>query len=108
MIISLSRSRLDRSRPMRDQIYPLVRRMILTGAIKPGEVIDEKAIAAQLNVSRTPVREAVKKLSDENLVEVVAQSGTRAARIAQGRDCRGLSHPPRAWNQRVRRRPQRA
>ena len=83
MIISLLRSRLDRSRPMRDQIYPLVRRMILTGAIKPGEVIDEKAIAAQLNVSRTPVREAVKKLSDENLVEVVAQSGTRAARIAR-------------------------
>ncbi|MGB9142089.1 MAG: GntR family transcriptional regulator [Aestuariivirga sp.] len=66
---------------MRDQIYPLVRRMILTGSIKPGAVIDEKAIAAQLNVSRTPVREAVKKLSDENLVEVVAQSGTRAARI---------------------------
>jgi DNA-binding GntR family transcriptional regulator len=66
---------------MRDQIYPLVRRMILTGLIKPGAVIDEKAIAAQLSVSRTPVREAVKKLSDENLVEVVAQSGTRAARI---------------------------
>ena len=63
MVISLSRSRLDRSRPMRDQIYPLVRRMILTGAIKPGEVIDEKAIAAQLNVSRTPVREAVKKIA---------------------------------------------
>jgi DNA-binding GntR family transcriptional regulator len=81
MTISLLRSRLDRSRPMRDQIYPLVRRMILTGSIKPGDVIDEKAIAAQLNVSRTPVREAVKKLSDENLVEVVAQSGTRAARI---------------------------
>jgi GntR family transcriptional regulator, rspAB operon transcriptional repressor len=78
---SLSRSRLDRSRPMRDQIYPLVRRMILSGAIKPGDVIDEKAIAAQLDVSRTPVREAVKKLSDENLVQVVAQSGTRAARI---------------------------
>ena len=81
MTVTLSRSRLDRSRPMRDQIYPLVRRMILTGAIKPGEVIDEKDIAAQLKVSRTPVREAVKKLSDENLVEVVAQSGTRAARI---------------------------
>jgi GntR family transcriptional regulator, rspAB operon transcriptional repressor len=77
----LSRSRLDRSRPMRDQIYPLVRRMILTGNIKPGEVIDEKAIAAQLDVSRTPVREAVKKLSDENLVEVIAQSGTRASRM---------------------------
>ena len=55
--------------------------MILSGAIKPGDVIDEKAIAAQLAVSRTPVREAVKKLSDENLVEVIAQSGTRASRM---------------------------
>jgi GntR family transcriptional regulator, rspAB operon transcriptional repressor len=81
MANSLSRSRLDRSRPMRDQIYPLVRRMILSGAIKPGDIIDEKAIAAQLDVSRTPVREAVKKLSDENLVEVIAQSGTRASRM---------------------------
>lgn len=72
---------LDRRRPMRDQIYPLIRDMILTGAIKPGEPIDEKAIAAELNISRTPVREAVKKLSDEHLVDVVAQSGTRAARV---------------------------
>lgn len=73
--------RLDRSRPLRDQIYPMVRSLILTGAIKPGEVIDEKAIAAQLNISRTPVREAVKRLSDERLVDVVAQSATRAARM---------------------------
>lgn len=81
MNFDLSRARLDRSRPMRDQIYPLVRTLILTGTIKPGDVIDEKEIAAQLAVSRTPVREAVKKLSDENLVEVIAQSATRAARI---------------------------
>ncbi len=92
---------------MRDQIYPLVRRMILTGAIKPGEVIDEKAIAAQLNVSRTPVREAVKKLSDENLVEVVAQSGTRAARIAATRLPKPSLSAAR-WNPKVRHRPQRA
>ena len=50
-------------------------------AVRPGEVIDEKAIAAQLDVSRTPVREAVKRLSDEHLVDVVAQSGTRASRM---------------------------
>jgi GntR family transcriptional regulator, rspAB operon transcriptional repressor len=77
----LSRTKLDRRRPMRDQIYPLIRDLILAGAIKPGDAIDEKAIALQLNISRTPVREAVKKLSDEHLVDVVAQSGTRAARI---------------------------
>jgi GntR family transcriptional regulator, rspAB operon transcriptional repressor len=77
----LSRTKLDRRRPMRDQIYPLIRDMILTGDIKPGDPIDEKSIAQNLNISRTPVREAVKKLSDEHLVDVVAQSGTRAARI---------------------------
>jgi GntR family transcriptional regulator, rspAB operon transcriptional repressor len=81
MNVALSPKRLDRSLPMREQIYVLVRRLILTGAIAPGEVIDEKSIAAELGVSRTPVREAVKKLSDEHLVEVVAQSATRAARI---------------------------
>jgi GntR family transcriptional regulator, rspAB operon transcriptional repressor len=77
----LSRTKLDRRRPMRDQIYPLIRDLILTGTIKPGDAIDEKSIALQLNISRTPVREAVKKLSDEHLVDVVAQSGTRAARV---------------------------
>jgi GntR family transcriptional regulator, rspAB operon transcriptional repressor len=77
----LTRIKLDRRRPMRDQIYPIIRDLILTGAIKPGDAIDEKSIALQLNISRTPVREAVKKLSDEHLVDVVAQSGTRAAKV---------------------------
>jgi DNA-binding GntR family transcriptional regulator len=81
MSFDLSDHELDRSRPMRDQIYPLVRGLILTGRIRPGETVDEKVIAAQLKVSRTPVREAVKRLSDESLVEVVAQSATRAARM---------------------------
>jgi|JI10StandDraft_1071094.scaffolds.fasta_scaffold28335_7 DNA-binding GntR family transcriptional regulator len=77
----LDPSRLDRKLPLRDQIYDLVRQMILTGRIAPGDVVDEKLIASKLNVSRTPVREAVKKLSDEHLVDVVAQSGTRASHI---------------------------
>ncbi|MGL4490248.1 MAG: GntR family transcriptional regulator [Rhizobiaceae bacterium] len=81
MSLDLNRNQLDRRISLRDQIYEMVRALILTGAIKPGQTIDEKAIAAQLLVSRTPVREAVKKLSDEHLVEVVAQSATRAARI---------------------------
>ncbi len=81
MVLNLQDARLDRRLSLRDQIYGIVRAMILTGAIQPGETIDEKAIAAKLMVSRTPVREAVKKLSDEHLVEVVAQSATRAARM---------------------------
>jgi DNA-binding GntR family transcriptional regulator len=77
----LDPTRLDRKRPLRDQIYDVVRQLVLTGRIPPGEILDEKLIATKLRVSRTPVREAVKKLSDEHLVNVIAQSGTRASRI---------------------------
>jgi GntR family transcriptional regulator, rspAB operon transcriptional repressor len=78
---ALDVAKLDRRQSLREQIYALVRKLILTGKIAPGDIIDEKAIAAQLGISRTPVREAVKKLSDEHLVDVVAQSTTRAALI---------------------------
>jgi DNA-binding GntR family transcriptional regulator len=78
---ALEGAKLDRRNSLRDQIYALVRKLILTGKIAPGDNIDEKALAAQLGISRTPVREAVKKLSDEHLVDVVAQSATRAALI---------------------------
>ena len=77
----LSKAQIDRKRPLRDQIYELIRNLVLTGKIGPGEVVDEKLIAAELKISRTPVREAVKKLSDEHLIDVIAQSGTRAALI---------------------------
>ena len=73
--------RLDRTRPLREQIYGLIRRRILTSEFAPNSIIDERAIASRLGVSRTPVREAVKKLADENLVEVKAQSATIVAPI---------------------------
>jgi GntR family transcriptional regulator, rspAB operon transcriptional repressor len=71
--------RIDHSRPLREQVYAIVRRSILTGEFAPGTSIDEKALALKFGVSRTPVREAVKKLSDENLVEVKPQSSTIVA-----------------------------
>lgn len=79
--LNLSGHRLDRSRPMRAQIYEIVRNLILTGELAAGDAIDEKAIAGMLGVSRTPVREALKKLGDEHLVEIKAQSGTLVSRI---------------------------
>ena len=78
---NFSPERVERARPLRQQIYDIVRRWILTGELAPGAAIDEKAIAQRFGVSRTPVREAVKKLSDENLVDVKAQSGTVVSRI---------------------------
>ena len=70
------RGAFERPSSLRDQIYGILRKRILTGDLPPGTTIDEKAFADEFEVSRTPVREAVKKLTDENLVEVKAQSRT--------------------------------
>src|SRR5579871_5568333 len=63
------------------QVYDHLRLRIVTGKLAPGALIDDKDIAAQLHISRTPVREALKRLSDERLVDIVAQSGTRVSPI---------------------------
>jgi len=70
---------IDRAQPLRDQVYGVLRRLILTGGLLPGAAVDEKAIAGQLKVSRTPVHEALKKLADEHLVTIRAQSRTTVA-----------------------------
>lgn len=77
----LSDVRLVRATPMREQIYLILRSLILTARLQPGEVVDEKAIAAKLGVSRTPVHEAVMRLSHEGLVDVRAQSRTLVSKI---------------------------
>jgi len=67
---------LNRGMPLRDQIYLLVRRAIVTGKLAPGSPVNEIEIAERLGTSRTPVREAVKKVEDEGLIDVRAQAGT--------------------------------
>lgn len=74
---------LNRAIPLRDQIYTLVRKAIVTGKLAPGAPINEIEIALKLGISRTPVREAVKKVSDEGLIEVFAQNGTFVADISR-------------------------
>jgi len=79
----LGNAAIDRVTPLRDQIYHIIRGAIVTGRLKPGDSIDEVEIARYLGISRTPVREAVKKISDEHLIEVRAQSGTYVAAISR-------------------------
>ncbi len=59
-----------------DLIYEWMRRSIIRLEIRPGAPIVEKDICARFGASRTPVREAVQKLADEDLVRVFPQSGT--------------------------------
>lgn len=74
---------LNRALPLRDQIYQKIRNMIAVGRLKPGDPINEVAIAEALGISRTPVREAVKRISDEGLIKVLAQTGTYVAPISR-------------------------
>jgi DNA-binding GntR family transcriptional regulator len=62
-------------------IYRTLRTDIIAMRISPGQAINEKSVAVEHGVSRTPVREALLKLAGDNLVEIFPQSGTFVTRI---------------------------
>ncbi|MBS1039215.1 GntR family transcriptional regulator [Gluconobacter cerinus] len=70
------------SRRLTTHIYDILRQEIVSLARQPGSPINENQICTALNVSRTPVREAILKLKDEGLIEIFPQSGTRVAPIS--------------------------
>lgn len=70
-----------RPRSTAQNIFELLRSDIVMGVLKPSEPIREPEIAARLGVSRTPVREALLRLSGLGLVDIFPQSGTRVAPI---------------------------
>jgi DNA-binding GntR family transcriptional regulator len=59
-----------------------VRDAIVRTVLEPGRQISENELAARLGVSRTPVREALARLRDDRLVEIVPQLGTFVSRIS--------------------------
>ena len=61
--------------PLHDAIVNRLRDMIVEGELKPGTRIHESQIGMQLGVSRTPLREAIKFLASEGLVELVPSRG---------------------------------
>jgi DNA-binding GntR family transcriptional regulator len=76
-------AKIDRGRPIPDQVYALLRRTIVTLRLPPGAAIIEKDLTRQLGISRTPVRDAVRLLAEEGLVDIKPQSGTFVALINQ-------------------------
>jgi DNA-binding GntR family transcriptional regulator len=64
-----------------DRAYAELRDRIVTLRIPPGAPIDEDALGAELEMGRTPVREAIKRLALENLVTVFPRRGTFASEI---------------------------
>jgi DNA-binding GntR family transcriptional regulator len=65
-------------------VYGALRNAIVSVQFEPGRQLSENELAEWLGVSRTPVREALVRLSDERLVEIVPQLGTFVSRISVG------------------------
>lgn len=68
--------------PLGQRIYSALRASILEMALKPGEIIRKSALCEQLGVSRSPVTEALGRLSSDGLVDIIPQSATRVSQFS--------------------------
>ena len=75
--------RMDEYLPLREVVFNTLRQAILKGELKPGERLMEIALAERLGVSRTPIREAMRKLEQEGLVVMIPRRGAQVANITE-------------------------
>jgi DNA-binding GntR family transcriptional regulator len=71
--------------PLRHAVLEEIRRRIIAGAYSPGQRVFEDQIAADLDVSRNPVREALQALAGEGFIELEPRRGARVAVVSQAR-----------------------
>ncbi|RKD31998.1 GntR family transcriptional regulator [Lacrimispora algidixylanolytica] len=69
--------------PLRDVVFNTLRQAILKGELAPGERLMEIQLADRLGVSRTPIREAIRKLELEGLVLMIPRKGAEVAKISE-------------------------
>uniref|UniRef100_UPI004057AADB GntR family transcriptional regulator n=1 Tax=Acetatifactor sp. TaxID=1872090 RepID=UPI004057AADB len=74
---------MDEFLPLRDVVFNTLRQAILTGELKPGERLMEIHLANRLGVSRTPIREAIRKLELEGLVTMIPRRGAEVSQITE-------------------------
>jgi DNA-binding GntR family transcriptional regulator len=72
-----------------EQAYYALRERIVSLELRPGAVIDERALTESLGIGRTPVREALRRLAQERLVEVYPRRGMFVTTV-EARDLAGL------------------
>lgn len=66
-------------RPLSEQAYDAIEAMIVTGRLKPSTLLSENELARQLGCGRTPVREALQRLSFEGYVDILPRRGVLVA-----------------------------
>ncbi len=67
---------------LKDKVYEILLNKILTNELKPGTPLDEMKLCQQLNVSRTPLREALNRLERQNFVEMIPKRGARVSTLS--------------------------
>ena len=65
-----------------ESVYRQLRHDIIDFTLQPGETLSENSLAAQMNTSRAPIREAIARLVEEQCVEVFPQRGTQVSLIS--------------------------
>lgn len=73
----------SRAVPLSEQAADILRDQILSGRFRPGERLNEVSLATELGVSRSPLREGLRKLADEGLVELSPNRGAFVASFTQ-------------------------
>lgn len=73
---------LDNYKPLREIVFETLREAIISGMLKPGERLMEIQLAEELGVSRTPVREAIRKLELEGFLVMIPRKGAYVAGIS--------------------------
>lgn len=73
---------LDGYKPLREIVFESMREAILSGVLQPGERLMEIQLAEEMGVSRTPVREAIRKLELENFVVMIPRKGAYVAGVS--------------------------
>ncbi len=74
--------KLDNYKPLRELVFESLREAIITGRLSPGERLMEIQMAEEMGVSRTPVREAIRKLELEGLVVMLPRKGAYVAGLS--------------------------
>lgn len=69
---------------LHEQVADQLRELILDGTLEPGSPLSERQLGAQLSVSRTPLREALRSLAGEGLVLLLPRRGAQVARLSAG------------------------
>ena len=78
----LEQIRLDSYRPLRELVCEHIREAIINGTFAPGERLMEIQMADEMGVSRTPVREAIRKLEMEGFVVMIPRRGTYVSNMS--------------------------